>query len=111
MEDRGTDTEDVTREREILREHSKQLFGNLDRLEVAVAVATSGLEAVNATDLTAALPGWPNNRIRAQLVALAKADLLKILPRDGSGRVWYVRQPALLWDACLELYERWGGVR
>jgi hypothetical protein len=78
---------------------------------VAVAVASSALEAVNATDLTEVLPGWPNNRIRAQLLALAKADLLEALPRDGSGRVWYIRKPTLFWNACLELHERWGGAR
>jgi hypothetical protein len=109
MDDRRADTEGPTREREILREQSKQLFGNLDRLEVAVAVATSPLDSVNATDLCEVLPGWPNNRIRAQLIALARVDLLQVLPRDGSGRVWYIRKPSLFWNACLELHERWGG--
>lgn len=98
---------DVGESREIWRERSKSLFGNLDRLEVAVAVAQSKDNVVNATDLVDVLPGWPNNRIRAQLRALAAADLLVALPRDGSGRVWYRRKPALFWEACLELDSRW----
>jgi hypothetical protein len=92
--------------RELLREHSKLLFGNRDRLEVAVAVARSEDGLVNATDLTEVLTNWPNNRIRAQLVALAGAGLLQAMSRDGSGRIWYLRTPALFWDACIELEER-----
>jgi hypothetical protein len=97
----------VAESRERWRECSKSLFGNLDRLEVAVAVAQNADRMVNATDLVSVLPGWPNNRIRAQLRALAAAGLLDALPRDSSGRVWYRRNPALFWEACLELESRW----
>ena len=109
MDDRVASTGGTTRDAEIARVRSKSLFGNLDRLEVAVAVASSALDAVNATDLTEALPGLPNNRIRAQLVALANVGLLQAMPRDGSGRIWYIRKPALFWAACVELHKQWGG--
>jgi hypothetical protein len=94
--------------REMLRERSKLLFGNRDRLEVALAVARSGDGLVNATDLSSVLVGWPNNRIRAQLVALASVDLLRAAPKNGPGRVWYSRQPSSFWATCSELAERWG---
>ncbi len=103
----GETKEETTQIRDRLREQSKALFGNRDRLEVAAAVARSDLDAVNATDLAEVLGGLPNNRIRAQLVALAHADLLAVMPRDGSGRVWYVRKPASFWSACIELEEHW----
>ncbi|HEY1690339.1 MAG TPA: hypothetical protein VGF95_15905 [Solirubrobacteraceae bacterium] len=90
-------------QRELVRERSKHVFGNRDRLEVAVAIACSADGLVNATDLGAVLVGWPNNRIRAQLVALAKAGLLQAAPRNGPGRVWYSREPSLFWEACREL--------
>lgn len=106
MDERVSISEETERDR--LRERSKQLFGNRDRLEIALAVARSEDGTVNATDLARALEGWPNNRIRAQLVALSNAGLLSAMPRDGSGRIWYVREPALFWKACIELEERWG---
>jgi hypothetical protein len=99
--------EDTRRRRQRLRERSKFLLGNSDRLEVAAAVARSEDDAVNATDLVQVLDGLPNNRIRAQLVALAQAGLLDAMPRDGHGRIWYVRKPTKFWDACVELEERW----
>jgi hypothetical protein len=92
---------------ELLRERSKLLFGNRDRLEVAVAVARSKDGFVNATDLGEVLPGWQNNRIRAQLIVLASVDLLEVAPRAGPGRVWYMRKPGSFWDLCLDLAERW----
>jgi hypothetical protein len=108
MDEQAVITEDKAgHKREFLREQSKLLFGNRDRLEVAVAVARSEQNSVNATDLMQALSGWPNNRIRTQLVALAGVNLLKAMPRDGSGRIWYVRKDALFWAACIELAERW----
>jgi len=94
--------------RELLRRRSKLVFGNRDRLEVAVAIARSNDPLVNATELTDVLVGWPNNRIRAQLVALAEADLLRAAPRIGPGKIYYLRQDSLFWDACLDLADRWG---
>jgi chromosomal replication initiator protein len=100
---------DAVRKDDLLREQSKLLFGNSDRLEVALAVAQSDLDAVNATDLAEVLAGWPNNRIRAQLVALARVGLLQSMPRDDdSGKIWYRRMPAHFWGACIELVELWG---
>lgn len=52
-----------------VREHSKRLFGNQDRLEVAVAIAHTALDSVNATDLHRDID-VAVNRIRAQLLAL-----------------------------------------
>lgn len=97
------------RDRERARQRSKALFGNLDRLEVAVAVARNEDELVNATDLVSTLDGLQNNRVRAQLIALKDAGLLELAPQLGDGRrVQYIRQPSTFWDACLDLYELWG---
>ncbi len=93
-------------EREYLRSQSKLLLGNRDRLEVGMAIARSKSDMVNAVDLSYAV-GLPNNRVRAQLRALTTVGLLQEMPRDGSGRVWYVRCVSGFWDACLELGGLW----
>ena len=89
-----------------LRMQSKTLFGNRDRLEVVVAIARAESDAVNAADL-AYLLGLPNNRIRAQLQALASVGLLEAMPRDGSGRIWFIRRQSGFWTACVELSDAW----
>jgi hypothetical protein len=58
-----------------VREHSKRMFGNQDRLEVAVAITRVGLGKVNATDLHKDTD-IAVNRIRAQLLALEALGLL-----------------------------------
>jgi hypothetical protein len=92
--------------REFLRTRSKALFGNRDRLEVAAAIASASSGAVNAAELAYALE-LPNNRIRAQLRGLAEAGLLDVMPRDGSGRVWFIRVDHMFWSACIELRAQW----
>jgi hypothetical protein len=92
--------------REFLRSQSKQLFGNRDRVEVATAIARSDSEMVSAVELSHKI-GLQNNRVHAQLKALTAAGLLEEMPRDGSGRVWYVRRESGFWDACLELSGVW----
>jgi hypothetical protein len=88
-----------------LRERSKVLFGNVDRLEVAVAIARSEDGVVNATDLS-----WDlriaNNRVRAQLVTMASLGLLTPVPLD-SRKNWYQRSESSFWQTCLDLHEAW----
>lgn len=86
---------------------SKALFGNRDRLDVAVAIARSKDNAVNATDLSIDL-GVFNNRVRNQLVALADAGLLQAMPTGGDRKRWYLRRQVPFWDACVHLYEELG---
>jgi hypothetical protein len=93
-------------ERDFLRSRSKQLFGNRDRIEVGCAIARSDDAAVSAADLSNRL-NLPNNRVRAQLMALASVGLLEAMPHDGSGRAWYVRRESGFWGSCLELSSAW----
>lgn len=65
-----------------LRSMSKTLFGNADRVEVAEAVARSKSGVVNGQELHELL-GISPPRVRAQLLALCSADLLRQLPRVG----------------------------
>jgi hypothetical protein len=88
-----------------VRARSKSLFGNLDRLEVAAAVAASPDGLVNATDLQWELK-IANNRIRAQLVTLADLELLQAPPPDTRKR-YYMRIESPFWETCLSLYEQW----
>jgi len=92
--------------RERLRRRSKVLFGNLDRLEVAVAIAASPDGAVNATDLSAET-GLLNVRVRAQLIALEQVGLLVAMPRAGELKRWYLRLDSPFWQTCLDLTEEW----
>lgn len=94
-------------ERERLRDNSKRLFGNRDRLEVAAAIAGSVDPAVNATDLSADL-GMVNSRVRAQLIVLSQVRLLDEVPytTDLSKR-WYLRRDSPFWDACVDLLNHW----
>jgi hypothetical protein len=70
-----------------VREHSKRMFGNQDRLEVAVAVARVALGRVNATDLSRDV-ALAVNRVRAQLLALEALGLLTTVPTDDGRRVF-----------------------
>jgi hypothetical protein len=92
--------------RERIRQRSKAMFGNLDRLDVAVAVALSDDGLVNATDLS-----WDlriaNNRVRAQLLALTELGLLQPAPSSSSTKRHYVRLTNPFWQTCLELYREW----
>jgi hypothetical protein len=90
--------------RKRLRAHSRALFGNLDRLEVAAAIAASD-GTVNATDLQWQLR-IANNRVRAQLVVLAELGLLQHVDLETRKR-HYVRLESPLWSTCLDLYRQW----
>jgi hypothetical protein len=97
----------ATRPRDCVRDRSKSLFGNSDRLAVAVAVARSD-GWVNATDVHMAMPHIAVNRIRAQLVALVEAELMDNAPPVAeSRRVWYVRRDHSFWQTCLDLEAAW----
>jgi len=91
--------------REFIREKSKALFGNSDRVQVALAIGQSKDGLVNATDLAAEL-GIVNNRIRAQLLAFVEVRLLSPAP-PGPGKRWYVRAESGFWDTCQKLAEAW----
>jgi hypothetical protein len=91
--------------RERLRARSKLLFGNRDRLEVAAAIAANDDALVNATEFQWKL-GIANNRIRAQLIALAELDLLTDGTTDG-GKRWYLRLDSPMWECFAWLYEQW----
>ncbi len=58
-----------------VRAHSKQMFGNQDRLEVAYAITRVELGRVNATDLHRDID-LAVNRIRSQLLLLVSMHLL-----------------------------------
>jgi len=70
-----------------IREHSKRMFGNQDRLEVAVAITRVELGRVNATDLHHDT-GIAVNRVRAQLLALESLGLLAKTGNDNGKRVF-----------------------
>jgi hypothetical protein len=93
-------------DRERLRERSKLLMGNRDRLEVAVAVAASQDGWVNATDISWEL-GMANNRVRANLLTFVAGELLDTAPVPRSGRRWFIRRPSPFWSLCTELYRDW----
>jgi DNA-binding IclR family transcriptional regulator len=78
-----------------LREQSKRLFGNADRLEVAAAVARSD-GIVDASSLSEQL-GLPANRTRAQLLAFAHAGILEASPMLEQ-RCYYIRQSSAFWS-------------
>jgi DNA-binding IclR family transcriptional regulator len=82
------------------------LFGNRDRIEVILAIDRSEDGCVNATDL-AEETGLINSRVRAQLIALAEADLLDPGPSDQDRKRWYVRRQSPFWSACRDLNGSW----
>jgi hypothetical protein len=88
-----------------LRARSRALFGNLDRLEVAAAIAASSDGVVNATDLQWELK-IANNRVRAQLVGLADLGFLQATSTEARKR-YYVRLKSPFWSVCLDLYGQW----
>lgn len=96
------------RERERLRERSKLVFGNKDRLEVIAAIAQNADDLISGTDLELEI-GMSQSRVRKQLVALAEAGLLTAFPRSGDVRRWYRRNDSPLWEFGLSLYEDWIG--
>jgi DNA-binding transcriptional ArsR family regulator len=94
----GTDLRAETRRR------SKRLFGNADRLEVALAVAEStGL--VHAQELADQL-GISPPRVRAQLLAFVDAGVMTVLPRSGLIQN-YERLDDPFWSFVSEVMRSW----
>jgi DNA-binding transcriptional ArsR family regulator len=87
-----------------LRKRSKRLFGNADRLEVALAVAeSSGL--VHAQELADQL-GISPPRVRSQLLAFVDAGIMRPLPRSGLVQS-YERLDDPFWEAARQLVPSW----
>lgn len=72
----------VEQRRAKLRERSKKVFGNADRIEVAAAIARSSSGFVNGQELHEEL-GISPPRVRTQLLALCDGGLLRTIPRAG----------------------------
>ena len=83
------------------RKISKTIFGNADRLDVALHIA-SAESATYATGISDVL-GIPPNRVRAQLIAFAEAGVLEALPRGGAIGVFYMRNNEKFWAALRDL--------
>jgi len=88
-----------------LRDRSKILFGNADRLEVAIAVARSASGVVHAQGLGHELDITPP-RVRAQLLAFVEAGVMRQLGRVGS-TVDYERVDGPFWEAVEVLAVAW----
>jgi DNA-binding transcriptional ArsR family regulator len=87
-----------------IRQRSKRLFGNADRLEVALAVAeSSGL--VHAQELADRLSISPP-RVRAQLLAFVEAGIMRALPRTSLIQN-YERIDDPFWSLVSELVLSW----
>lgn len=83
-----------------VQELSRIVFGQKHRLAVMAAIARSdGL--VNPSDLATELGFQAQSALQQPLKDLTAASLLT--RQDGMGRVYYRRNPSLLWDATLEL--------
>jgi DNA-binding transcriptional ArsR family regulator len=93
---------DGTRSR--LRDRSKRVLGNADRLEVAAAVARAD-GFVHAQGLATEL-GITAPRVRAQLLAFTDAGLMELVPRDGQ-IVYYHRLDDPFWEAAGALHAAW----
>lgn len=90
---------------EAVRKHSKRMFGNQDRLEVAVAITRVELGKVNATDLHRDVD-IAVNRIRTQLLALERLGLLgKTGSEDGKRMFKRLHPDDHFWKFVLVEYE------
>jgi DNA-binding transcriptional ArsR family regulator len=97
----------ITKARTRLRSRSKRIFGNADRLEVALAVARSSSGLVHAQELADDL-GISPPRVRAQLLAFVEAELMTVLPREGLKQN-YEKLDDPFWDLVPTLVHSWGG--
>ena len=70
-----------------VREHSKRMFGNQDRLEVAIAISRVELGKVNATELHGDIE-VAVNRIRTQLLAMKNLGLLAEIGNEHGKRMF-----------------------
>jgi DNA-binding transcriptional ArsR family regulator len=90
--------------RQYLRDRSKKLFGNADRLEVAYAIAeSSGL--VHAQELSETL-GISPPRVRTQLLAHVDAGLMRELPLVRQVKN-YERVDDPYWPHIQQLVDAW----
>jgi DNA-binding transcriptional ArsR family regulator len=90
--------------RRFLRDRSKKLFGNADRLEVAYAIAeSSGL--VHAQELSERI-GISPPRVRTQLLAHVDAGLMTELPIVGQVKN-YERVDDPYWTHIQQLVDAW----
>jgi hypothetical protein len=88
-----------------VREHSKRMFGNQDRLEVAVGITRVELGKVNATDLHRDID-VAVNRIRTQLLALDSLALVsKTGNEDGKRMFMQVDRNDRFWKFAVAEYE------
>jgi hypothetical protein len=88
-----------------LRDRSKRVLGNADRLEVAAAVARASGDLVHAQGLANEL-GITAPRVRAQLLAFTDAGLMRVLPRDDR-IVYYAPLDDPFWAAARDLHAAW----
>jgi hypothetical protein len=88
-----------------LRDHSKRMFGNRDRLEVAVAITRVQLGKVNATDLHRDID-VAVNRIRAQLLVLESLQLLRKTGSEEGKRMFQrIDDQDPFWQFAVSEYE------
>jgi hypothetical protein len=95
-------------DRDLLRHRSKVLFGNADRLEVAIAVARSSSGVVHAKELANEL-NIDAPRVRTQLRAFVEAGVMVLLPRHGQ-TVDYERRPDPFWAGVETIVTEWGAL-
>jgi DNA-binding MarR family transcriptional regulator len=96
---------------DLIRERSKLVFGNVDRLEVAAAVARAEPGAIFSRALAIEL-GWPDNRVQKQLKQFEAAGLLNAMPSvGGERRVYYERAESSFWRAAERLCDEWRSTR
>ena len=100
----AADLDSTTGSRRRLRDRSKTLFGNADRLEVAFAVAQSS-GVVHAQELSDQLSISPP-RVRTQLLAFCAAGLMEALPRTEL-KQYYERLDDPFWVAVALVTESW----
>lgn len=87
----------------LLPQLSKLLFGNQDRLLVALAVARSKTGVFYAHELAEAL-GIVDPRVVMQLATFEKAGLIQRLPKtQGDRRVFFRRTDGPFWALCEQL--------
>jgi hypothetical protein len=92
-----------------LREHSKRMFGNQDRLEVAVAITRVETGRVNATDLHRDID-VAVNRIRSQLLVMEKLRLLRKVGVENGKRLFErCDEDDLFWKFVVNEYEMVAG--
>src|SRR6202035_4987631 len=94
----------TTRQRHRLRDRSKRVFGNADRLEVAYAIARSS-GVVHGQELHIQTSISPP-RVRTQLLAFKEAGLLRELPLERQVKN-YERLDDPYWEAIAALVEAW----